>query len=121
MTAWGSCTLTRFDRQFLFFSGSLKNDYTHSCITYRLANIFYTTMTHNINDLYGRIHRQNALLLFVHKQRMGICHAVKNVLRKPVLIGPIEFDIVIVRDMSEKATENKVYCLSYSFTDKTHL
>ena len=33
----------------------------------------------------------------------------KNVLRKPVLIGPIEFDIVIVRDMSEKATENKVY------------
>ena len=35
------------------------------------------------------------------------CHVVKNVLRKPVLIGPIEFDIVIV--MSEKATENKVY------------
>ena len=35
----------------------------------------------------------------------------KNVLRKPVLIGPIEFDIVIVRDMSEKATEKKVYCL----------
>ena len=28
---------------------------------------------------------------------------------KNVLIGPIEFDIVIVRDMSEKATENKVY------------
>ena len=33
----------------------------------------------------------------------------KNVLRKPVLIGLIEFDIVIVRDMWEKATENKVY------------
>ena len=42
---------------------------------------------------------------------MGICHVVKNVSRKPVLIGPIEFDIVIVRDMSEKATENKVYCV----------
>ena len=38
----------------------------------------------------------------------------KNVLRKPVLIGPIEFDIVIVRDMSEKATENKVYLYSIS-------
>ena len=35
---------------------------------------------------------------------------VINVLRKPVLIGPIESDIVKVRDMSEKATENKVYC-----------
>ena len=34
----------------------------------------------------------------------------KNVLRKPVLIGPIEFDIIIGRDMSEKATKNKVYC-----------
>ena len=34
---------------------------------------------------------------------------VINVLRKPVLIGPIESDIVKVRDMSEKATENKVY------------
>ena len=40
---------------------------------------------------------------------MGICHVVKNVLRKPVLIGPLESDIVGVRDMSEKATENKVY------------
>ena len=54
----GLCTLTHIDRQFLFFSGSLKNDYMHLCITYRLANIFYTTMTHNISDLYGRIHRQ---------------------------------------------------------------
>ena len=26
MIAWGSCTLTHFDRQFLFISGSLKND-----------------------------------------------------------------------------------------------
>ena len=34
----------------------------------------------------------------------------KNVLRKPVLIGLLESDIVKVRDMSEKATENKVYC-----------
>ena len=34
---------------------------------------------------------------------------VKNVSRKPVLIGPLESDIVKVRDMSEKATENKVY------------
>ena len=41
---------------------------------------------------------------------------VKNVLRKPVLIGPIEFDIVIVRDMSEKATENKVYSPKLQFS-----
>ena len=33
---------------------------------------------------------------------MGICHVVKNVLRKPVLIGPIEFDIVIVRECRKK-------------------
>ena len=33
---------------------------------------------------------------------MGICHVVKNVLRKPVLIGPLESDIVKVRYMSEK-------------------
>ena len=50
MTAWGSCTLTHFDRQFLFFSGSLKK-LLYLRITYRLANIFYTTMTHNIVDL----------------------------------------------------------------------
>ena len=43
--------------------------------------------------------------------RMGICHVVKNVLRKPDLIGPLESDIVKVRYMSEKATENKVYCV----------
>ena len=30
MIAWASCTLTHFDRQFLFISGSLKNDvHTH--------------------------------------------------------------------------------------------
>ena len=58
MGPWGSCTLTYFDRQFLFFSGSLRNDYMHSCITYRLANIFYTAMTHNVIDLYGQILRQ---------------------------------------------------------------
>ena len=34
---------------------------------------------------------------------------IKNVLRKPVLSGLLESDIVKVRDMSEKATENKVY------------
>ena len=28
--------------------------------------------------------------------RMGICHVIKNVLRKPVLIGPLEYDIVKV-------------------------
>ena len=55
----------------------------------------------------------NALLLFAHKQRMGICHVVKKLLRKPVLIGPLEFDIVIVRDMSKKATENKVYYVKF--------
>ena len=26
MIAWGSCTLTHFDHQFLFIFGSLKND-----------------------------------------------------------------------------------------------
>ena len=67
-------------------------------------------MTQNIIDLYGRIHRQMPSYCFVHKHRMGICHVVKNVLRKPVLIGPLESDIVKVRYMSEKATENKVYC-----------
>ena len=40
---------------------------------------------------------------------MVIFHMVKNVLRKPVMIGPLESDILKVRDMSEKATENKVY------------
>ena len=37
----------------------------------------------------------------------------KNVLRKPVLNGPLESDIVTVRDMSEIATENKVYCCCF--------
>ena len=76
MTVWGSCTLTQFDRQFLFFPGSLKNDYTHSCITYRLANIFYTTMTHNIIDLWSNS-PSKAQLLFVHKQRSGMSHGKK--------------------------------------------
>ena len=40
---------------------------------------------------------------------MRQCHVVINVLRKPILSGPLEFDIVTVRDMSEIATENKVY------------
>ena len=38
-----------------------------------------------------------------------ICHVVINVLRKPILSGPLESDIVTVRDMSEITTENKVY------------
>ena len=49
-------------------------------------------MTHNIIDLYGR-------------QCMGPSHMVTNVLRKPVLSGPLESDIRQVRDMSEIATE----------------
>ena len=36
-------------------------------------------------------------------------HVVINVLRKPILSGPLESDIVTVRDMSEIAAENKVY------------
>ena len=51
----------------------------------------------------------NAWLLFVDKQRMRPSHVVINVLRKPILSGPLEFDIGTVRDMSEIATENKVY------------
>ena len=39
-----------------------------------------------------------------------ISHVVIYVLRKPILSGPLESDIVTVRDMSEIATENKVYC-----------
>ena len=42
------------------------------------------------------------------KSRGNKC-VVINVLRKPILIGPLEFDIGTVQDMSEKATENKVY------------
>ena len=33
------------------------------------------------------------------------------------MIGPIESDIVKVRDMSEKATENKVYCTALKDVD----
>ena len=51
----------------------------------------------------------NARLLFVHKQRIGPNQVVINVLRKPILSGPLEFDIGTVRDMSEIATKNKVY------------
>ena len=36
-------------------------------------------------------------------------HVVINVLRKPILSGPLESDIGTVWDMSEIATENKVY------------
>ena len=38
---------------------------------------------------------------------------VINVLGKPILSGPLESDIVTVRDMSEITTENKVYCVRY--------
>ena len=48
-----------------------------------------------------------------NKLRMRLSHMVINVLRKPVLIGPIESDIVKVRDMSERATKNKVYFSGY--------
>ena len=34
-----------------------------------------------------------------------------KLLRKPILSGLLESDIVTVRDMSEIATENKVYCI----------
>ena len=37
MTAWGSCTLTHFDRQFLPFLV--------------VANFFYTMMTHSVIDM----------------------------------------------------------------------
>ena len=111
MMAWGSCTLTHFDRQFLFFSDSLKNDYTHSYITYRLANTFYTTITHNIIDLYGRIHSVIVCTQTAH----GNMSCGEKCIKKPVLTGPLESDIVEVRDMSEKATENKVY-LEYNLS-----
>ena len=40
---------------------------------------------------------------------MTLSHVIIYVLRKPILSGPLESDIVTVRDMSEIATENKVY------------
>ena len=36
-------------------------------------------------------------------------HVVINVLRKPILSGPLESGIGTVPDMSEITTENKVY------------
>ena len=48
--------------------------------------------------------------VFVCKQTAhGNMSCGKNVLKKPVLIGPLESDIGKARDMSEIATENKVY------------
>ena len=38
-------------------------------------------------------------------------HGRIYVLRKPILSGPLESDIVTVRDMLEIATENKVYLI----------
>ena len=119
MAAWGSCPLTHFDRQFLFFSGSLKNDYTYSCITHRIANICYTTMTHNISDLYGRKTVKCPFIVCTQTAHGNMSRG-KNLLRKPVLIGPLEFDIVIVRDMSEKATENKVYFSILIYDENSH-
>ena len=45
---------------------------------------------------------------------MRLSHVVINVLRKPILSGPLESDIGPVRHMSEIATENKVYCFFLS-------
>ena len=75
MTAWGSCTLTYFDHQFLFISGSLKNDdHVYTPVSHnKVANICYAMMTHNINDLYISSNSlSNAWLLFVHKQCMVV-------------------------------------------------
>ena len=41
---------------------------------------------------------------------MGLSHVVTNVLRKPILSCLLEFNIGKVQDMSELATEHKVYC-----------
>ena len=49
---------------------------------------------------------------------MGLSHVVTNVLRKPVLSGPLESDIGIVRHMSEIATENKVYSVLHYHKSK---
>ena len=65
-------------------------------------------MTHNIIDSYGQIHRQMPSYC-LYTNSAWECHVVKNVLRKPVLSGPLESDIGKVWDMSEIATENKVY------------
>ena len=48
----------------------------------------------------------------IHKQHMRPSHVVINVLRTPILSGPLESDIGTVRDMSEIVTENKVYWLN---------
>ena len=54
---------------------------------------------------------------------MTLSHVVINVLRKQILSGPLESDIVTVRDMSEIATENKVYSVKFlnSVTTKSEL
>ena len=49
---------------------------------------------------------------------MRISHMVINVLRKPILSGPLESDIGRVRDMSEIATENKGIFLFYKIPHK---
>ena len=60
--SWSSCTLTHFDCQFFCFSGSLKNDVRTptSILHIKLKHHLHSgeLVTHNIIDLYGRIHRQ---------------------------------------------------------------
>ena len=55
-------------------------------------------MTHNIIDLYGPIHRQMpSYCLYTNTAWECVTCMVKNVLRKPVLVGPLESDIVKVQ------------------------
>ena len=104
MTAWSSCTLNHFVRQFFFYSSSLKND-VRILMLHKVANFFYTVMTHNIIDLWLNS-PLNIPLMFVHKQRMVLIHLVAHVLRKPVLSCPLEF---YIRKDWEIATEHMVY------------
>ena len=69
-------------------------------------------MTHSIIGVYVQIRTYSLNLLprnCLHKQRMGLSHLVANVLRKPVLTGPLKSDIGKVQDMSEIVNEHMVY------------
>ena len=46
---------------------------------------------------------------------MGICHDGKKCFKEIVLSGPLESDIGKVWNMSEIATQNKVYCINFKF------
>ena len=82
ITAWGSCTLTYFDRHFLFFCGSVKSD-VHIPVLQKICK----HLDHEPQYFHMIEFTVKCPVIFVHKQRMELCQVVTNVLRKPVLSG----------------------------------